>query len=72
MTTSELEQRMSGMMHHEVTITKNDGSVVKGYCEPWSTTTLFIVPLDNPQGKAIEVAIVDVKTIEPKDWTASA
>ncbi len=60
---SELEQ-FKHRMHHRVTITKNDGSTVDGYIQPWSETIVYLTPLENVTGQAIAIAISDIKGIE--------
>jgi hypothetical protein len=66
MTLNELE-RFKQIMHHHVIITKNDGSTVEGYIQPWSQTTVYLSPLGDATGEAIKVAIFDIQRIDPQE-----
>ncbi len=67
MTHGQME-RFKSVMHHKVVITLNDGTAVKGLIQPWSQTTIYLTPLGDAEGKAIEVPIADVRSVDAEDW----
>lgn len=68
MTHSQVMAKMRGKFHYKSTLHLRDGKTVVGYFQPPSETTAYLTPLENKEGRAIEVPLADIVRIDVEDW----
>jgi hypothetical protein len=72
MTHGQIMARMKGKFHYKSTLHLRDGSTVVGYFQPPGDDTAYLTPLENKEGKAIEVKFIDIVRIDVEDWPTNS